>query len=196
MSDDMVNPSSSNDAPSSRSLDAARAVKQFRFSRVFTLVIVIWEAMGIAISVAAVFSAPAQEFWAIQALSALCFHLPCALGVWWIERLRIDADELGLRLRGPVSTQFIAWESIEDFGLELPPPNQQNAGSSAVLVTAQRRWKLSRMWLPFDELLEFSALRATKAKTREWGLIGTRDCRKPWFDQPIRAILVRNPASG
>ena len=106
----------------------------------------------------------------------LFFHLPCMMGIWWIERLRVFADESGLRLRRPFSAQFITWESIEDFGLELPPQNQAQSLSPAVLVTAQRKWKLSRLWLPFDELLELIALRATRAKTKEWGFIGTRDC--------------------
>jgi hypothetical protein len=175
MSDDMVNSSSSNDDSSSRSLVAPRTTKRFRFSRILYLVIVIWEAMGIVFSVGA-FWASAKEFWPIQILSALCFHLPCIVGVWWIERLRIDADESGLRLRGPIRTHFIAWDSIEDFGLELPSSNQHGVLPPAVLVTPNRKWKLSRLWLPFDELLELVALRATQARTSQWGLIGTRDC--------------------
>ena len=171
MSDDMNNLSASEGEPSRRG-----CTKKFRFAGGIWGVLAIWEAFGVFFSIGAFFAANPQDFWPMQSVATLICHLPVALGALWVARLRLDAEESGLRVRGFARTRFIPWQDIEDFGFQLSPSNQQNAAPLAVVVTPARTWKFSRMWKPFDELLELIARHATRAKTREWGTIGTREC--------------------
>ncbi len=73
MSDDMNNSSSSNDDPPSRSLVI------YRLSRDLYVALGICELTGIGLSVAAFFSSRPGDFWPIQLLAFLLFHLPHAL---------------------------------------------------------------------------------------------------------------------
>jgi len=167
----MNNSSSSEGEPSRRG-----CIHKFRFAGGIWGALAIWEAFGAFFSVGAFFAANPQDFWPMQLVSTLTCHLPVAVGAWWVARLRVDADEAGLRVRGLARTRFIAWAHIEDFGYQLVPSNQGSSSSLAVVVTPAKTWKFSRMWKPFDGLLEFVASHATRAKTREWGIIGTREC--------------------
>ncbi|RYX81968.1 hypothetical protein EON83_21750 [bacterium] len=155
----------------------ASATLECRFSREVYVVIGIWILTGLGFQISAPFAPRTNSIWEMTAICTVFFHVPNLFFIFWVERIRVWADENGLRLRGLWNTRFIAWKDIEDYGWKLAPANSKSQMTGAVLFIRGRRKPkhLSRNLTRFDELLERIAQRATNARVSSWQPLEARD---------------------
>ena len=146
--------------------------REFRLDAGLSFVPILWDLMGVAVSLTAFWGPRPNEFWGLQAVAFVLFHGPSAFGLWWILRARIFVDDEGIYFRGPFRTRFVAWGQIEDFGWDCSNSRMW----MAMLCIGGKKKQLLRLYKGFDELREIVAERAVNAPSRTWKLVGARDC--------------------
>lgn len=150
--------------------------------QIFWILVVVFAALALAMPIMVWSGArpltPQEDVWAVV-LWLVVIGSPALGTALYLLQYRIVAEARGLSFQGFHRLRRFDWAEIEDFELRATGPNEvrkkdEEAGTAWLKIGG--KWhRITRVYQPYETLLERIAARATSSRTRVWQPAETRE---------------------